>query len=254
MKNKVLFRTAFRGFNKIDVASYIEKFSNETGRTIAEKDEEIKALSDKAAEMDGKLFELEEKKAKLENELTEKSEELKAKDELIKELEAKIAQMTDNAESFNMQKESAAEDTKRISELEERVKVLEEENIGLSKKLEEYKEIDSIHHELGTIIMRAEKSASDIISKAQREADETIASALKKSEEALERRIEACTRIAQSFEHGRAHIDESCQRMLENLDAAKKAVDMFYASLESGGKVLSDNISSVSDTISGSNI
>ena len=259
MENKAFFRTSFRGFKKEDVIAYIDKMSKDAARASAEKNDEMKTLADGLSAAESRICALESKIENAEKELTAKVGELSEKDLKIKDLEEKLTEALSCACEESSEKTVELEIKCEALEAEnsgykEKCNALESENAELEKKIAEYKELDSVHHELGTIIMRAEKSASDIVSRAQQESEQTVAHALKQSEEAIQRRVEACARIAQSFETGRENIDESCQIMLENLDAAKRAVDMFYASLEASSKVFKDSMSSVNNEIANFNI
>ncbi len=236
MDNKVLFRKAFQGFNKEDVVSYIEKISKDTNGMLAQKDAEIKNLTARNDECEKKACELSEKLAQNEEIIAQKDDEIKALKEKNAELEEMLAA------------QSAVQEIVPDVECEQKYQALLSEKENLQKQLEMYKEFESVQRDLGSIIIKAEKSAAEIIAKAKSEAEAVIADAQAKCNQITDRKIKACRHIADSFDKSKEGMDHTHHALCENLDTIKRAVEDFYSSLEEGNKIVHENVNTMTDT------
>lgn len=247
MDNKALFRTSMGGFKKEDVVSYIDKLSKDTNRMLAHKDTEIKELNTRVDEAENKVSQLEKRCEELEMTANEKTSEASSKDAQIKILNEEIALLKAELEEKSKitQQHQNAADSQDYKALEQKYDALAAEKSAVDKKLESYRDIEGVQRDLGTILMKAEKSAAEIIAKAKKDAENMINEASRISDEITQRRIKACTDIADTFDRGKITMDKAHCDMCEQLEKIKSAVDAFYVTVETGRKVVHECVSSV---------
>ncbi|MBE6689216.1 MAG: hypothetical protein E7588_08100 [Ruminococcaceae bacterium] len=247
MDNKVLFRTTMGGFKKEDVISYIEKLSSDTNRMLAEKDDEIRQLKSRL-EIIEKHVEVVEKKC---------SEAEQAEQMAKGEAQEAKRQADDYAEKIQLLELEVQDaltraaqpadvfDTEEYKQLEEKYNAVVARSAQLEKQLEGYRDFDGVQRDLGTILIKAEKSASEITAKAKNDAQAMIDEAARVSDEITEKRIKACTAIADTFDKGKIAMDEAHCNICRQLENIKEALDAFYGSVETGRKAVHECVNSV---------
>lgn len=245
MENKVLFRKAFQGFNKEDVVSYIDKISKDTNRIIAEKDACINELNQNATQAQSRIQELEQRCVQMENHENEialqSQEQINFLKDRIQQLEAELEQKSDCHNDA---------DSELVCELKHKLEESENARNDLAKQLESYKEIDGVQRDIGNIIMKSEKRASEIVARAKSEAETMMSQATRDFEQTVQRRIKACCDIADTFDKGKQDIDLAHRTLCEKLDSIKSAVDAFYNTLEMSRKIVHENVDSIKNTAS----
>ena len=247
MDNKALFRTSMGGFKKEDVVSYIDKLSKDTNRMLARKDAEIKELNTRVSEAENKASQLEKRCEELEKTANEKTSEASSKDAQIKALSDEIALLKIELEEKSKitQQNQNVTDSQDYKALEQKYNALAAEKAEADKQLEAYRDIEGVQRDLGTILMKAEKSAAEIIAKAKKDAEIMIDEASRISDEITQRRIKACTDIADTFDRSKINMEKAHCDMCEQIEKIKSAVDAFYSSVETGRKVVHECASSV---------
>ena len=237
MSNKAFFRTALGGFNKQDVIKSIEKLSEDTNRIVSEKETEIKELRETLCENDKKISELQESLSQKDKAISEKDSEIASLSDKVSELELSLE------EAKNVPVNTDDSDYKKMyEELLQEITVLRSEKDQLEKSMSTYKEMDIVHHELGTILMRAEKTAREIVSEAKNKAENILSEAKKASDEIFANRRDVCERVKKSFDNSREDIQNVCNNMLSHLENARKSVETFRTSLEIGSKTVNDDM------------
>lgn len=242
MDNRVLFRTALRGFNKEDVVTYIDKISKDTNRMLSEKDAQIKSLNSRIDEAEAARRDCESRETELKR---EKSEADRKYEKEICTLNERIAALEKELSENATATPALPENNREYIQLSEKYNALLAENGSLAKQLELYKEFDGVQRDLGTIIIKAEKNAAEIVAKAKKEADETISEAARVSDEITERRIRACAQIAENFDRSKSSMDDVHHVLCEKLDGMKSAVDAFYSALEMSRKIVHENVDEI---------
>ena len=230
MVNKVLFRTAFQGFKKEDVVAYIDKMSKDTKMMLDEKEGEVNRIRAIAEEKDGEIAALNEKCARLEAQLAEaaqKDSEIASLKEQLDEKEFELARAMQRTEM-----PEGAVTAEVFGALEREYNHAITLNNALEKQLEVYREFDGVQKDLGTIIIKAEKNASEFIAKAKREAQDMVDAANAEAREAIDRKIRICKDLTDRFENSRADMENAHRTVCEKLESMRNSADVFYDALQ----------------------
>lgn len=242
MENKALFRTAFQGFKKEDVVAYIDQLSRDTNRMLAEKEAEIKELRAQLTGADDKCIAAEKKCEEMSAQLAGKGSEICRLNDKVRQLEEELS-----AAHAKTEMPEGAVTVEVFEALEKEYNGAVAEKKALAKQLEVYREFDGVQRDLGTIIIKAEKNAAEIIAQAKKKSDDMISEALRTAQEITDKKIKICAEIAETFDSSKSNMDKAHRTLCENLDTIKSAVDTFYNSLESGRRVVHENVDAVTD-------
>ena len=182
MSNPVIFKTsAFGGFQKTAVLSYIDQMNADSQKLKAELDEKIAALEAQVSELKGQLPSEEEKAAALQREEAQqkKSREMT---ELIERLNQEI----------DRQQKLLADKDEEIKRMNERVRKLQFQAESHSFKAQKY---DEIAMKVGSLVIDAKQQADRIVERAKEEAravprEKQMRGELRDTLEFLDRRLE----------------------------------------------------------------
>ncbi len=153
----VYFRTAFGGFNRDDVNSYIEKLNADFVERERLSKKRLEAAEAKIADLEKKNKELDAANARI----AELEKEADTREKLIAEYITKVEQQASEIESLYASKDDA----------ESEITLLTEQIASLSEAISKSEKYDDISGQIGEIILSARSTAEDIIAKATEEAN-----------------------------------------------------------------------------------
>ena len=203
MSNPVIFKTsAFGGFQKTAVLSYIDQMNADSQKLKAELDEKIAALEAQVSELKGQLPSEEEKAAALQREEAQqkKSREMT---ELIERLNQEI----------DRQQKLLADKDEEIKRMNERVRKLQFQAESHSFKAQKY---DEIAMKVGSLVIDAKQQADRIVERAKEEARAVT----REKEERLEKMYADFLQFKQNVEQMRGELRDTLEfldRRLEKL-------------------------------------
>ena len=205
MSNPVIFKTsAFGGFQKAAVLSYIDQMNADSQKLKEELDGKIAALEARVSELKGQLPSEEEKAAAVERE--------EAQQKKSREMEELINQL--NQEMARQQKLLSDKD-EEIKQMNERTRKLQFQAESHSFKAKKY---DEIAMKIGSLVIDAKQQADLIVEKAKEEARAVT----REKEERLEKMNADFLQFKQNVEQMRSELRETLElldRKLEKLGA-----------------------------------